>query len=394
MIDYSKYKVLIVDDEVEILKALNRGLRMEPYEKFFIDSGQKAIELFAREEIAVVITDMRMPGMNGLELLQFIHKISPDTVKIVLTGYTQLPQILVTVNKVDIYKFLTKPWDLDTELKVYIKEAIQLYHERHSKETKERSLEKKNALYQKLLTEGYEKVDYFLKLYEEIIKTINYHHLLTTEDIRHASKAIEPLMPKDGINDSLLKYEKEQIFAEVMHKMNTRMNYLNKVFDYTKFSLRAFDLDDIIEFFNKQYALRDILEVTEDSKKLFYYDNFKQITGIVGEILENIKFSDAAILRFVLKADITNGKSILIFKIICEETPALKTFVNDFGQFINISIKCIGGVSDFVIRNGQYHMSIILVVKEKTNDLFMIKPSPSEAQEEMDNEAEKHPEDK
>ncbi|GAU76933.1 response regulator [Fusibacter sp. 3D3] len=378
MVDYSKYKVLIVDDEVEILKALNRGLRTEPYEKFFIDSGQKAIELFAKEEIAVVVTDMRMPGMNGLELLQFIHKMSPDTVKIVLSGYTQLPQILVTINKVDIYKFLTKPWDLDTELKVYIREAIELYHERHSKETKERSLEKKNELYQKLLTEGYEKVDYFLKLYEEMIKTINYHHLLTSEDVRKLSKDLDAYITTEGVTDSTKQYEKEHLIAMHLQHMNTRMNFLNKVFDYSKFSLRAFDLDDLAEFFNKNYQLGEIIEIHKESRRDSYYDNFKQITGVIGEIIENIKHSDSQMDRFVLKADLTNGKHIMVFKIICEETQGLTHFVNEFGKFVSIVVKCIGGVSEMTLRNGAYHISVILLVKEKTNDLFMIKPEVSE----------------
>ena len=373
MIDYSKYKVLIVDDEVEILKALNRGLRTEPYETFFIESGQKAIELFAKEEIAVVVTDMRMPGMNGLELLQFIHKISPDTVKIVLSGYTQLPQILVTVNKVDIYKFLTKPWDLDNELRVYIKEGIELYEKRHSKESKERSLEKKNELYQKLLTEGYEKVDYFLKLFEEIVKTVNYHHLVTTEDVRKLSQEIDALLTSDEDDERVKIYEKDQLISKHIQKMNTRLNYINKVFDYSKFSLRAFDLNDLVEFFNKAYHLGEVTEIHKDSRHDSYYDNFKQITGIIGEIIENVKHSESTIKRFVLKSDLTNGKHIVIFKLVCEETDALNEFVNEFGKFVSLVSKCIGGVSEMTLREGVYHISVILFVKEKSNELFMIK---------------------
>ncbi len=373
MIDYSKYKVLIVDDEVEILKALNRGLRTEPYETFFIESGQKAIELFAKEEIAVVVTDMRMPGMNGLELLQFIHKISPDTVKIVLSGYTQLPQILVTVNKVDIYKFLTKPWDLDNELRVYIKEGIELYDKRHSKESKERSLEKKNELYQKLLTEGYEKVDYFLKLFEEIVKTVNYHHLITTEDVRKLSQEMDAFLTSEEDAGSVKTNEKDQLISKHIQKMNIRMNYINKVFDYSKFSLRAFDLNDLMEFFNKTYQLDEIIEIHKDSRQDFYYDNFKQITGIIGEIIENVKHSESTIKRFVLKSDLTNGKHIVIFKLVCEETDALNEFVNEFGKFVSIVSKCIGGVSEMTLREGVYHISVILLVKEKSNELFMIK---------------------
>ena len=122
MVDYSEHTVLIVDDEVEILKSLSRGLHAEPYSLVFATSGMQALEAFVRDErISVIITDMRMPGMNGLELLKQVEEISPETIKIVLSGYTQLPQILATINSVNIYKFMTKPWDLEAELKVYIK---------------------------------------------------------------------------------------------------------------------------------------------------------------------------------------------------------------------------------------------------------------------------------
>ncbi len=373
MVDYSQYKVLIVDDEVEILKALNRGLRTEPYEKLFLDSAQNAIELFATEEIAVIVTDMRMPGMNGLELLEFINKVSPETVKIVLTGYTQLTQILVTVNKIDIFKFLTKPWDLEAELKVYIREAIEIYHERKNKDSKGKSLELKNELYQKLLSEGYEKVDYFLKLYEEIIKTINYHHLLTTEDLRKFSKDLNMYADIDESQIIITSYDKEKMIAGLMHKMNIRMNYINKVFDYSKYSLRAFDLYNIKDFIVKNYQLADVLEIQEPEGGVTYYDNFKQFTGLIGEIIENINTHDSFVRQMVIRGDKSNEKNVIIFKIVCPESSRMKYFLEEYGQFINIIVKCVGGISEITPHNGEYHVSVIIVAKEKTPDTMAIK---------------------
>ncbi len=144
MIDYSKHTVLIVDDEIEILKSLNRGLHSEPYDKIFVSSGAQAIDAIKKDQnISVILTDMRMPGMNGLELLKLVDQINPKIVKIVLTGYTQLPQILATVNSVDIFKFMTKPWDLEIELKSTLKAAIEEYEFRALEENRLISSEKK-----------------------------------------------------------------------------------------------------------------------------------------------------------------------------------------------------------------------------------------------------------
>jgi len=118
MVDYSEHTVLIVDDEVEILKSLSRGLHAEPYSLVFATSGMQALEAFVRDErISVIITDMRMPGMNGLELLKQVEEISPETIKIVLSGYTQLPTNSRYYYSVNIYKFMTNRWIWNVELK-------------------------------------------------------------------------------------------------------------------------------------------------------------------------------------------------------------------------------------------------------------------------------------
>ena len=110
---YRGYSVLFVDDEVNILNALRRGLIDEEYTCYFAISGQQALRIMEAEKIAVIVTDMRMPGMDGLALLKEVAAKWPLTVKIVLSGFTQLQQILATINQVDIFKFITKPWKLE-----------------------------------------------------------------------------------------------------------------------------------------------------------------------------------------------------------------------------------------------------------------------------------------
>jgi FixJ family two-component response regulator len=105
-------RVLFVDDEVNILKTLRRLFRREPWQKHFLGSGEEALALIEGEGPAdVIVTDQRMHGMTGLELLREILQRHPECVRIVLSGYTDVQSILDAVNQGAIYKFLTKPWD-------------------------------------------------------------------------------------------------------------------------------------------------------------------------------------------------------------------------------------------------------------------------------------------
>jgi CheY-like chemotaxis protein len=155
---YEDYRVLFVDDEPNILNSLRRGLAEEEYFCHFAGSGKEALEIIKSEKIAVIVTDMRMPEMNGLELLTQASELSPMTVKVVLSGYTQLPQILVTVNQVDIFKFITKPWELDDFIMV-IRKCLDYYILREQNANYQKTLEAKNTSYQNILKKINELID-------------------------------------------------------------------------------------------------------------------------------------------------------------------------------------------------------------------------------------------
>jgi CheY-like chemotaxis protein len=102
-------KVLFVDDEPLVLDALRRMLR-DKFEIHTADSGAKGLEVAQQDgPFAVVISDMRMPGMNGAEFLARIRKDAPDTVRMLLTGFTDLDAAIAAVNEGNIFRFLTKP---------------------------------------------------------------------------------------------------------------------------------------------------------------------------------------------------------------------------------------------------------------------------------------------
>ena len=122
-----KRTVLFVDDEENILKSLRRGLIDEPYSKLFANSGREALEILREKEVHVVVTDMRMPEMSGLDLLRSIKKDYPKITRMVLSGYTQVSTLLTAINEGEIFKFITKPWSLEEEFKPAILKAIEHY---------------------------------------------------------------------------------------------------------------------------------------------------------------------------------------------------------------------------------------------------------------------------
>ncbi|MBW6493875.1 MAG: EAL domain-containing protein [Burkholderiaceae bacterium] len=116
--------LLLVDDEENIVAALRRLLRRSGYRILTASSGPEGLEVLAREQVDVIVSDQRMPGMTGVEFLRRVKAIHPDTVRVVLSGYTELRSITDAINEGAIYKFLTKPWD-EALLLANIDEAFQ-----------------------------------------------------------------------------------------------------------------------------------------------------------------------------------------------------------------------------------------------------------------------------
>lgn len=118
--------LLILDDEPFVLSALKRVLASESYRLFTTASVGDALEIMASHAIGVVISDQRMPELMGTEFLAQIKVLHPDTIRIILSGYTELDSVLNAINRGEIFRYLTKPWD-NAELKKNIAEAFNQY---------------------------------------------------------------------------------------------------------------------------------------------------------------------------------------------------------------------------------------------------------------------------
>jgi DNA-binding NtrC family response regulator len=119
------YKILIVDDEPANLRTLARLFR-EDYEVLTAESGDDALVLLDQHDVALLITDQRMPGMTGIELLKKTVPLRPRMVRIILTGYTDVDALVEAINCGQVYRYVAKPWD-NEELRLTVKRALEHY---------------------------------------------------------------------------------------------------------------------------------------------------------------------------------------------------------------------------------------------------------------------------
>jgi response regulator RpfG family c-di-GMP phosphodiesterase len=125
--------LLLVDDEENILKSLRRVLRGEPYHLLTAESGEAALEQLQAAHVDLVISDARMPGMDGATLLAEVKRRWPGCVRILLTGYADLTTTVKAINEGQVYRYISKPWD-DDELRLIIRQALAFqYSERERK---------------------------------------------------------------------------------------------------------------------------------------------------------------------------------------------------------------------------------------------------------------------
>jgi response regulator RpfG family c-di-GMP phosphodiesterase len=117
--------LLCVDDEPNILNALKRLFRPHGYRLLTADGGEQGLNLLAQTEVDLVISDMRMPEMDGARFLELVRQRWPGTLRILLTGYSDIASTIAAVNRGEIYRYISKPW-LDEEVVLVVRQALEL----------------------------------------------------------------------------------------------------------------------------------------------------------------------------------------------------------------------------------------------------------------------------
>lgn len=120
------HKLLLVDDEENVISSLKRVFMDEEFEVFSANSGQEGLKMLAKEQIQVIVSDEKMPGMSGADFLSEAKKLYPDTIRFMLTGQASVEAAMKAINEGEIYRFFTKPWD-DLQLAFAIRSAFERF---------------------------------------------------------------------------------------------------------------------------------------------------------------------------------------------------------------------------------------------------------------------------
>lgn len=144
--------VLFVDDEASILSALRRLFRPLGYRVLLAESGAEALEILAREPVDLVLSDMRMPGMDGAQLLAAVRERHPNLMRLLLTGYADITSTIAAINEGEIQRYVSKPWD-DHALQLAVKDALERRQLERENEALQQRVAEQNAQLQAANTE-------------------------------------------------------------------------------------------------------------------------------------------------------------------------------------------------------------------------------------------------
>jgi DNA-binding NtrC family response regulator len=119
-------KIQLLDDEPQILKALQRVLRGHEWEVHPFTDVQEALDALTEHEYAVIVSDYKMPHLDGVTYLQFAKQRQPHAMRLLLTGHGDRQSMMQAINQAEIYRFISKPWE-DYEIEAALRSAIDLY---------------------------------------------------------------------------------------------------------------------------------------------------------------------------------------------------------------------------------------------------------------------------
>jgi diguanylate cyclase (GGDEF)-like protein len=188
-------RILVVDDESENLKALERTLRTK-FRVVAVEDPKTALETLAKEDFAVLISDHNMPGMLGTELLAKAAALKPTTTRVLLTAYTETKILLDAINRAEIYRYLTKPWE-NAELLSVVAQAAERYF---------------------LLTENQRLVGELTRLNEGLERTVDER----TSELKEANERLSKLAMTDPLTKVL---NRRAFFARFTEEVERSRRY-------------------------------------------------------------------------------------------------------------------------------------------------------------------------
>lgn len=176
-----KYKMLVVDDEPANVRLVDRLFRGN-FEVLGASSGPEALEILAVHDVAVIISDQRMPGMTGIEFLKRAAEMRPRSVRIIITGYTDVNALVEAINSGVVYKYVTKPWE-NSDLAQTVDRAVDHYEAMRS----EHQLNSENSRLKQRLDVAHRR---FLTVLQQLLAETDIHDGRTLEMVHELAVKI------------------------------------------------------------------------------------------------------------------------------------------------------------------------------------------------------------
>lgn len=211
--------LLLVDDEPNVLKALKRLFRGDEYNVYLAESGAAGLEILKQKTIDLIISDMRMPQMDGAEFLTRVADRWPDTVRILLTGFADLESTITAVNKGRIYSYCSKPWE-DNELKILVNNALEQKRLRDERQQLAEIIQRQNQELRDLNACLEEKVEKRTEQLKKSLLRIDQANDALKKQFTDSIKAFARIIEmRPGIKSGHAKY-----IAENAREVASRMN--------------------------------------------------------------------------------------------------------------------------------------------------------------------------
>lgn len=316
-VNENDYNLLVIDDEIEVTKSLVRQFRRK-YNVFAATSGQEALNIMDNNDIHVVISDQRMPGLTGVEFFSKVKEKYRDTLRLILTGYSDIQAVINAINKGQVYRYVTKPW-IPNELDSIVKEAFEKYRLVMNNRMLMQSLEEANATLE-------EKVRQRTRELEEINLQKNKYIGIVAHDLRNpigVAKSFSVLLLEDYDNYS--KNEHLEFIGIISERCSYSLNLMHTFLDISKIESGIFEIEtsnqDYIEFLKKAIELNEMLakgkgqtiDFQHPKNELIFNFDKDKLEQVIGNLLSNaIKYSQP---NTIISVDVNYNDGIITTKI-------------------------------------------------------------------------------
>lgn len=254
-------RILYLDDEENNLSSFRAAFRRE-YDIYTANTSEEAFSVLKKVKPHIIFSDQRMPVTTGVEFFNAVRQIFPDPVRILITGYTDINDIIQAINKGHIYRYITKPWN-EHEVRVAIENAYDLYQTRRSLDNKIEELEKTNHELNRFIYSASHDLRAPVASSLGLLRVARYD-VKDDAAVDYFDKIEGTLQRLDVLIHNIIDYYKNSRQASEEEEVNFK-EALNSVIDMLESSTEApraiveFDIDNDIKFVSDPFRIRIIL---------------------------------------------------------------------------------------------------------------------------------------